>query len=74
MLIKNSIGKSALEYVLSSTSASKFEFLELPIGTGNTQFEYKFTHDTNLYHALTFIVDARSNLYPRNINVYNTGI
>ena len=74
MLITNIIGKNSLEYVLSSTSASKFEFLELPIGTGSTQFEFKFVHDTNLHHALTFIVDAYSNLYPRNINVYNTGI
>ena len=59
-----------------STSASKFEFLELPIGTGSTQFEFKFAGETNLqiYISLTFIVDAHSNLYPRNINVYNTGI
>ena len=74
MLITNIIGKSAQGLCVLSTSASKFAFLELPIGTGSTQFEFKFTYDTNLYHALTFIVDEHSNLYPRNINVYNTGI
>ena len=40
MLITNIIGKNSLEYVLSSTSALKFEFLELPIGTGSTQFDF----------------------------------
>ena len=39
MLITNIIGKSAQELCVSSTSASKFKFLELPIGTGSTQFE-----------------------------------
>ena len=48
ILITNIMGKNSLEYVLSSMSASKFEFLELPIGTGSTQFEYEFAHDTNL--------------------------
>ena len=41
MLITNIIGKSAQWLCVSSTSASKFEFLELPIGTGSTQFEAK---------------------------------
>ena len=35
------IGKSAQGLCVTSTSASKFEFLELPIGTGSTQFESK---------------------------------
>ena len=76
MLVTKIIGKNAQWLCVSSTSASKFEFLELPIGTGSTQFEFKFVHDTNLqiYISLTFIVDARLNLYPHNINVYNTGI
>ena len=77
MLITNIIGKSAQGLCVSSTSASKFEFLELPIGTGSTQFEFKFAGDTNLQiyiSRLTFIVDAHSNLYARNINLYNTGI
>ena len=41
MLIMNIIGKNAQGLCVSSTSASKFEFLELPIGTGSTQFEAK---------------------------------
>ena len=78
MLIMNIIGKNAQWLCVSSTSASKFEFLELPIGrgTGSTQFEsnYRAAHNLNsrvtriykiIYHALTFIVGARSNLYPR---------
>ena len=80
MLIMNIIGKNAQWLCVSSTSASKFEFLELPIGTGT-----RVTHNLKLnsrvkriykfiYHALTFIVDAHSNLYARNINEYNTGI
>ena len=49
MLITNIIGKNSLAYVgFSSTSASKIEFLELPIGTDSTQFEAKFAGDTNL--------------------------
>ena len=57
MLITKIISKSALEYVLSSTSASKFEFLEFPLGTGSTQFEAKFAGDTNLqiYISLSHI-------------------
>ena len=46
----------------------------VPIGTVSTLNSrvtriYKF-----IYHALTFIVGAHSNLYARNINLYNTGI
>ena len=48
MLITKIIGKNAQWLCVSSTSALKFEFLELPIGTGNTQFEVKFAGDTNL--------------------------
>ena len=36
LLITKIIGKSAQELCVSSMSASKFEFLELPIGTGST--------------------------------------
>ena len=56
MLITNIIGKSA--QWLSSTSALKFEFLELPIGTGSTQFESKFAGDTNLQNYI-----SRSHIY-----------
>ena len=45
-------------YVCTSTSASNFEFLELPIGTGSTKFEYKFAGDTNLQ-----IYISRSHIY-----------
>ena len=38
MLITNIIGKNAQWLCVSSTSASQFEFIELPIGTGSTQF------------------------------------
>ena len=73
MLITNIIGKNAQWLCVSSTSASKFEFFELPIGSGSTQFEFIFAHDTNLqiyisHHAPTFIMIAHSNLYPRNIS------
>ena len=41
VLITKIIGKSAQWLCVSSTSASKFAFLELPIDTGSTQFEAK---------------------------------
>ena len=41
MRITKIIEKSAQGLCVSSTSASKFEFLELPIGTGSKQFESK---------------------------------
>ena len=58
ILITNIIGKNAQWLCGSSTLASKFEFLELPIGTGSTQFEYKFAGDTNLQ-----IYISRSHIY-----------
>ena len=84
MLIMNIIGKNSQWLCVSSTSASKFEFLELPISTGSTQFEFKFAGDTNLKiyisrspiysgRTLEFILfAAHARIY--NINVYNTGI
>ena len=74
MLITKIIDKNFLWLCVSSTSASKFEFLELPISTVSTLNSrvtriYKF-----IYHALTFTVGAHSNLYARNINLYSTGI
>ena len=53
MLITKIIGKNAQWLSVSSTSASKFEFLELPIGTGSTQFESKFAGDTNLQNYIS---------------------
>ena len=41
MPITKIIGKNSHGLCVSSTSASKFEFIELPIGTGSTQFEAK---------------------------------
>ena len=58
MLITNIIGKNAQWLCVSSTSASNFEFLELPIGTGSTQFEFKFVGDTRLQ-----IYISRSHIY-----------
>ena len=59
MLITKIIGKSAQWLCVSSTSASKFEFLDCPTGTGSTQIEFKFTYDTNLQQ----IYISRSRIY-----------
>ena len=60
MLITKIIVENAQWLCVSSTSASKFEFLDLPIGTGSTgtQFEFKFAGDTNLQ-----IYISRSHIY-----------
>ena len=63
MLITNIISKSAKQISISSTSASKFEFLKLPYArvVNNSNLN---SYVTQIYStALTFLVDAHSNLY-----------